>query len=415
VEEAMNNDLFVWFYPPHGQEPQLCGRLDLIGGRQCVFSYAREYLSRADGIALCPDLPLRDGQYTAPVGLELHPIFEDAGPDRWGRRVIDRAFNPRRRAAIDYLALAGEDRIGALGFSASDEIYQVDQAPAFHRSDLPSLIEAARAVELQLPIDERLRQLLRPGGTAGGARPKAVIDDEGSAWIAKFAADGDAVDFCAIEHASVRLARECGIEAPESRLVQLGRSRALLVKRFDREPGGGRIHFASARTMLLGDGIPEEQMAYADIAEFARRFSPTPAEDSLQMFRRMVLNILIENTDDHAKNHAFLHQGTDRWRLSPVYDIQPQLQGIPYQQLIVGDEGTDPTLTNALSQAGRFMLTPAAAHAEVERILETVSGWREVFGESGVCERDIHELESFMMRDVELPPLSTRRRTKRGA
>lgn len=410
----MNDHLFVWFYPPHGHEPQLCGRLDLIGGRQCLFAYAREYLSRQAAIALCPDLPLRDGQYAAPVGLELHPVFEDAGPDRWGRRVIDRAFNPRRRAAIDYLALAGEDRIGALGFSDSDDVYQVNHVPAFHRGDLPSLIEAARAVELQLPIDDRLRQLLRPGGTAGGARPKAVIEDDGSAWIAKFPAEGDDVDFCAIEHASLRLARECGIETPESRLVQLGRSHTLLVKRFDREPGGGRIHFASARTMLLGDGIPEEQMAYADIAEFARRFSPTPAEDSLQVFRRMVLNILIENTDDHAKNHAFLHQGADRWRLSPVYDVQPQLQGIQYQQLIVGDEGTDPTLTNALSQAGRFMLTPSEAYREVERLLDRVSGWREVFRESGVSERDIRELEPFMMRDSELPPPPTRRRSERS-
>ncbi|KAF7961616.1 hypothetical protein AWV80_31315 [Cupriavidus sp. UYMU48A] len=132
------------------------------------------------------------------------------------------------------------------------------------------------------------------------------------------------------------------------------------------------------------------------------------------MFRRMVLNILIENTDDHAKNHAFLHQGGENWRLSPVYDVQPQLQGIPYQQLIVGDHGTDPTLANALSQASRFMLTPAEAHAEVEKIVETVSGWREVFLESGVCERDIRELERFIVRDSELPPLPTRRRTERG-
>ncbi|QYY34058.1 MULTISPECIES: type II toxin-antitoxin system HipA family toxin [Cupriavidus] len=411
----MTGHLYVWLYQPHSHEPVLCGRLDLIGGRQCLFSYAPDYLRRKDAIALSPDLPLRNGQYAAPSGLELHPVFEDAGPDRWGRRVIDRAFNPRRRASIDYLALAGEDRIGALGFASTADSYEVNHPPVFHRGDLPGLIEAARAVELQLPIDDRLRQLLRPGGTAGGARPKAIIDDDGSSWIAKFAAEGDEVDFCAIEHASLVLAQACGIDAPESRLVQLGRQNTLLVKRFDREPGGGgRIHFASARTLLLAEGIPEEQMSYADIAEVARRYSPEPLEDCLQMFRRMVLNILIENTDDHAKNHAFLHHGGENWRLSPVYDVQPQLQGIPYQQLIVGDHGTDPTLANALSQASRFMLTPAEAHAEVEKIVETVSGWREVFFESGVCERDIRELERFIVRDSELPPLPTRRRTERG-
>ncbi|WP_245176353.1 HipA domain-containing protein [Cupriavidus sp. AcVe19-6a] len=128
-------------------------------------------------------------------------------PALWGRRVIDWAFNPHRRAAIDYLALAGEDRIGALGFASMVDSYEVNHPPVFHRGDLPGLIEAARAVELQLPIDDRLRQLLRPGGTAGGARSKAIIDDDGSSWIAKFPAEGDEVDFCAIEHASLVLAQ----------------------------------------------------------------------------------------------------------------------------------------------------------------------------------------------------------------
>ncbi|ODV41871.1 hypothetical protein AWV79_32090 [Cupriavidus sp. UYMMa02A] len=133
----MTDHLYVWLYRPHSHEPVLCGRLDLIGGRQCLFSYAPVYLRRKDAIALSPDLPLRDGHYAAPSGLELHPVFEDAGPDRWGRRVIDRASNPRRRAAIDYLALAGEDRIGALGFASTADSYEVNHPPVFHRGDLP--------------------------------------------------------------------------------------------------------------------------------------------------------------------------------------------------------------------------------------------------------------------------------------
>ncbi|QYY33564.1 HipA N-terminal domain-containing protein (plasmid) [Cupriavidus pinatubonensis] len=129
----MNDHLFVWFYPPPGHDPLLCGRLDLIGGRQCLFSYAPEYLNRSNAIALCPDLPLLERQYVASAGVEMHPIFEDAGPDRWGRRVMDLAVNPRRRAAIDYLALAGVDRIGALGFSGSGESSPVRGAPPVHR------------------------------------------------------------------------------------------------------------------------------------------------------------------------------------------------------------------------------------------------------------------------------------------
>lgn len=335
--------------------------------------------------------------------MSLLPVFEDAGPDRWGQRVIDRACNPRRRAAIDYLALAGEDRIGALGFSASEEAYRTGHEEAFHRGDLASLLEAARAVELQLPIDDRLRQLLRPGGTAGGARPKATIDDGGRPWIAKFPAEGDEVDFCALEHATLRLAAVCGIVVPDSRLVHLDRSSVLLVARFDRNTDGSRIHFASARTMLMADGIPESAMSYADIAETSRRLSPAPAEDSRQVFRRMVFNILIENTDDHDKNHAFLHAGDDAWRLAPAYDIQPQLQGLNYQLLNVGDDGAAPSLANAATQASRFMLTAAEAREELERMVDGVSRWREVFAREGVSARDIGACEAYMMRDAVLP------------
>lgn len=410
MEKAVTDHLFVWIYPPHQPTPVLCGRLDLIGGRQSLFSYATGYLERQDSFPVSPDLPLRPGQYAPPPGLPLPPIFEDAGPDRWGQRVIDRAFNPRRRAAIDYLALAGEDRIGAFGFCLSDQAYIVEQSPIFHRGDLASLLEAARAVELQLPIDERLRQLLRPGGTAGGARPKATIDDDGRAWIAKFPAQGDDVDFCAIEHACLRLAAACGIEVPESRLVKLDRSSVLLVARFDREPDGARTHFASARTMLLAQGIGEPEMSYADIAEVARQFSPTPVDDSRQMFRRMVFNVLIENTDDHAKNHAFLHAGGQAWRLAPAYDLQPQMQGLHYHQLIIGNDGSEPTLANALSYASRFMLTESEARTEIEALLDGVSRWKQVFSEAGVPACNIEACAPYMMRDTTLPRPRSRRR-----
>lgn len=411
MEKAVTDHLFVWIYLPHQATPVPCGRLDLIGGRQSLFSYAAEYLERADSFPVSPDLPLRPGQYAPPPGFPLPPIFEDAGPDRWGQRVIDRAFNPRRRAAIDYLALAGEDRIGALGFCLSDQTYIVEPSPAFHRGDLASLLEAARAVELQLPIDERLRQLLRPGGTAGGARPKATIDDDGRAWIAKFPAQGDDVDFCAIEHACLRLSAACGIDVPESRLVRLERSSILLVARFDREPDGTRIHFASARTMLLAQGIAEQDMSYADIAEVARQLSPTPVDDSRQMFRRMVFNVLIENTDDHAKNHAFLHAGRQSWRLAPAYDLQPQMQGLHYHQLIIGNDGSEPSLANALSYASRFMLTESEARTEIEALLDGVSKWKEVFSEAGVPPYDIEACAPCMMRDTTLPSPRTRRRS----
>ncbi|SAK79634.1 putative protein related to capsule biosynthesis enzyme-like protein [Caballeronia hypogeia] len=397
----MKTELHIWIYPPGELAPQHCGALDLIGGRRCLFSYAESWLSDRRAFPLSPDLPLRSGAFEPEKGLDLHPIFEDAGPDRWGRRVIDTAFRPERKSPIDYLALAGEDRIGALGFSWSAENYETPKDQAFYAADLEALVSAAHAIEAHLPIDERLRRLLQPGRSVGGARPKAIIQDEGRYWIAKFPAEGDEVDVSAVEHASLRLAQACGIEVPDSRLVALRGKSVLIVERFDRDRSGARRHFASAKTLLVAEGHDIENVAYGDVAEVARRFSPDPRVDSRQLFRRMVFNVLMENTDDHEKNHAFLNDN-GKWKLSPAYDLQPQLQGIGYQQLIVGAQAHEPSIENALSHAGRFMLTSAEANAEVEHMLVVLSRWPEAFRQAGVSERDIDACQRFVLVDRQL-------------
>jgi serine/threonine-protein kinase HipA len=396
----MNDELHVWIYPPGALVPRLCGTLHLVGGRRCLFSYTRDWLDDKRAFELSPDLPLRAGTFEPEQGQEIHPIFEDAGPDRWGRRVIDTAFRPQRRSPIDYLALAGEDRIGALAFSWSAEAYETPGDQAFHIADLEGLTEAAHAIELHEPIDERLRRLLQPGRSVGGARPKAIIQDDGRRWIAKFPAEGDEVDVSVVEHASLRLAGLCRIEVPESRLVSIRGKRVLLVERFDRDADGHRLHFASGRTMLIAEGIDVSAASYGDLAEIARRHSPEPKADSLQLFQRMLFNIVMENTDDHEKNHAFLNQ-KGKWKLSPAYDLQPQLQGIGYQQLIVGAKAHEPTVENALSDTGRFMLTRTEASHEAERLLDVLSRWREHFRAEGVSERDIELCQRYVLVDRE--------------
>ncbi|MDR5776980.1 MULTISPECIES: type II toxin-antitoxin system HipA family toxin [unclassified Caballeronia] len=391
----MNNELHVWIYPPQALTPNRCGTLELVGGRRCLFSYSPSWLTDKAGFALSPDLPLQAGRFEPANGQELHPIFEDAGPDRWGRRVIDTAFRPARRSPIDYLALAGEDRIGALGFSWDAGEYRTPQDQAFYGADLGALASAAHAIEVHEPIDERLRRLLQPGRSVGGARPKAIIQEDGRFWIAKFAAEGDEVDVSAIEHASLLLARECGIEAPASRLVPIRGRNVLLVERFDREATGARRHFASAKTLIMAQGISPEDIAYSDLADVARRFSPEPKADSLQVFRRMIFNVLMENTDDHEKNHAFLFE-RGKWKLSPAYDIQPQIQNVGYQQLRVGVFGHEPSIANAMSECGRFMLTKEEASAEVERAVAILGNWPERFAEAGVAERDVATCMQFV-------------------
>ena len=397
----MNNELHVWIYPPGALTPKHCGTLDLIGGRRCLFSYSGSWLNDRQAFELSPDLPLRVGAFEPEAGHDLHPIFEDAGPDRWGRRVIDTAFRPERRSPIDYLALAGEDRIGALGFSWSAERNETPKDQAFYAADLEALVGAAHAIEVHEPIDERLRRLLQPGRSVGGARPKAIVQEDGRFWIAKFPAEGDEVDISAVEHASLRLAKDCGMAVPDSRLVSIPGKSVLLVERFDRELSGARRHFASAKTLLVAEGHDVASVAYADLAEVARRYSPEPKSDSGQLFQRMVFNVLMENTDDHEKNHAFLND-KGKWKLAPAYDLQPQLQGIGYQQLIIGAQAHEPSIANALSDAGRFMLTSAEANAEVERMLEVLSQWPKKFRQAGVSERDIEVCQRFVLVDRQL-------------
>ncbi|KND62162.1 hipa protein [Candidatus Burkholderia verschuerenii] len=152
--------------------------------------------------------------------------------------------------------------------------------------------------------------------------------------------------------------------------------------------------------MLIAESIDVAAAAYADLAEIARRYSVQPREDSRQLFRRMIFNILMENTDDHEKNHAFLnHDG--KWKLSPAYDLQPQIQGIGYQQLILGVQAHEPSIANALSEAGRFMLTSSEANAEVERLIEVLSHWPKAFRAAGVSERDIETCQRFVLVERE--------------
>lgn len=392
----MNDLLYVWVYPQEEQKPVLCGVLELLQGRRCLFSYDASWLAHPKAFALCPDMALRAGVIEPPASLDLHPIFEDAGPDRWGKNIINKVFNPQRRSPIEYLELAGEDRIGALGFSRSDLEYQIPDEQAFYAADLPDLIRAANALVAQMPIDADLRRLLRPGATAGGARPKAIIKHNNEDWIAKFPAEGDECDACAVEHASLRLASLCGIEVPESQLVEIGSQNVLLIKRFDRERNS-RVHFASARSILIAEGIAEGTMGYADLADSARRLSSAPTSDCHQLFRRMTLNVLIENTDDHEKNHAFLYQN-GHWRLSPAYDIQPQLQGIGYHQLRIGKEGHAPTLSNVLSESNRFLLKRDAAAHIVDDIVKQTREWQGVFANEGVSQHDIDLCANYVMR-----------------
>lgn len=282
------------------------------------FMYDDAYLSRSDAFAIDPSLPLseRSGFVAGLPG-----AFSDAAPDRWGRRLIRRA-SARVPDEVDYLlGVYDRTRQGALRFKLPEtSTFCTEDAEVPPVVRLPRLLAACRAVLTEDDAAEEVKCLLDAGSsTLGGARPKATVDDGGDFYIAKFPAPGDEHDVMAWEKTALDLASLCGIEVPDSRLVRIGGEGVLLTRRFDRGTGV-RIPYLSAMSLLgARDG---ECRDYVEMAEALASFVGSPERDLRELFRRMVFSIVVNNTDDHLRNHGFL-RAEGCWRLSPAFDINP--------------------------------------------------------------------------------------------
>lgn len=370
--------------------------------------YGRHYVNDRDAFALDPvHLPLisdrqlvrrrRDGSFG---------VLSDAGPNAWGVRLtssINRKHNlPQPATPVEWFIKSWHFGSGCLGFSAHHTITPQQGVVAAPLADLQA--RQVRAIEAlstdaDAPLDEEAIRLFFPGGSLGGVRPKTVVMHEGMEYIAKFSRLDDRFDVPAAEYATLRLAHAAGIDLPDFELVTIGGRSVLLVARFDRAADGGRIHYLSANTLLDIDQVSADQYrtsySYAGIAEALRPLDAQVQADSHELFRRMVLNILVGNVDDHLRNHALLRQADGRYRLSPAFDIVPHLDAAVLPQSIgVGADGAASTLENALSQCGRFLLRDVEARAIIEQVRSAVSPWRKVFRESGVTATDIQTLSS---------------------
>ncbi len=359
--------------------------------------YAPAWL--ADGLALSEDLPLKPGEFLPAEQDAAAGAVDDARPDRWGERVIRLIDRPARLSTLDYLYFAGDDRFGALGVSTSDESYQPRRhGPTPQLADVPTMLLLVRQVEDGEPVDERLRRLITPGATLGGARPKALLQIDGEPWVVKFAESGDPLDSPLIEHAAMTLATRAGIDACETRAIRVADGHAVAIRRFDRA-GAGRLHALSAHVALRAAG---EEYGYPELALLLRRRAEADrfAAEGAQLFRRMVFNILIDNTDDHEKNHVLLVDGRQRYRLAPAFDVLPSGQALGYQQMRVGRDGAESTLDNALSEHRAFALTLAEAKAACRAVARAVDGWQAHFAAAGVAPRHLALLASQIDRDA---------------
>jgi serine/threonine-protein kinase HipA len=381
------DELYLWLVTQPSQ-PVLIGELHLVRTTRGVsLRYAPDWLER--GFPLSEDLPL--------IGEELLPnepgiaigAVDDARPDRWGERVIRFLDKPPRLSLLEYLYFAGDDRFGALGVSTSAEEYRPRQlGPLPALSDTDTIHELIRKVQANEPVPESQRRLISPGVTLGGARPKALLDIAGEQWVIKFS-DGDPADTPLIEHASMLLAQKANIRVALTQAVRLTHGHAVAIKRFDRERGS-RLHCLSASVALRAAA---ERFGYPELAQLLRRRGVVEQDqnerDMQELFRRMVFNILIDNTDDHEKNHALIATDAQQYRLSPAYDVLPSGQALGFQQMRVGEEEADSTLANALSMAPLFSLKKDAAIRQVREVVVVVNGWQKHYAECGVTRGDI--------------------------
>jgi serine/threonine-protein kinase HipA len=371
-------------------EAHFVGRLWLHrskGRERASFEYSSEWRSSPVHFSLEPALEIGEGSFHTDKA--LFGSIGDSAPDRWGRLLMERrearrAKSENRRAhklhESDYLLMVNDlARQGALRFSES-----IDGSFLATESDVPippmvhleRLLSASDRILACVEMDEDIRDLVDPGASIGGARPKAsVFDNEGNLHIAKFPSQNDDWDVELWEFLSFRMAARAGLSVPEFRLKKILNRNVLLLKRFDRRGQEVRIPFLSAMSMLeASDG---DHGSYLDLGEILREYGSSPSEDLVNLWRRMVFNIMISNVDDHLRNHGFLYQGTSGWRLSPVYDLEPTPEYKKPRILHTRIDFYDGTasLDLAYEVAEEFGLDPGRARKIAKEVAIAVKDW----------------------------------------
>ena len=398
-------ECFVYITLPGQTEPVTAGRFALALGRRGTmegrFVYGRSYLERSNAVALDPvELKLSPRTYLTAALDGVFGALRDASPDYWGRRVIQRHLRKAQPGELEYLLYSPDDRAGALGFGHN----QIPPAPkrSFNQTlDLAHMQSIADAIVAneELPADvanEQVENLILIGTSMGGARPKAVVEDDDGLWIAKFNRPDDPWNNARVEHAMLTLAQACGLSTADSRLKSIAGRDVLLVKRFDRErtqAGYLRSRMISALTLLRSDEAHESRgkWSYVVLAEEVRRVCADPEQNAAELFRRMCFNALISNIDDHPRNHALIAKQAD-WKLSPAYDLTPAVPvSINRRDLAMecGNAGRFANADNLLSQSARFLLDPGQATSIMDLMEEQVRGtWYSTACAAGVSERD---------------------------
>ena len=400
--------------------PLLVGELgyaQLRGSDSYSFRFSPEWLRQYGGLFLSADINNYPGQQYTQPGRDIFGCFSDALPDRWGRLLLNRREQilateekrpVRRLSSFDYLmGIDDFSRMGGFRFKESRYGAFINCNKSLRippLTDIRTLAAASMEIEKseelnRLPEKKWLLQLVHPGTSLGGARPKSgVMDEDGNLCVAKFPSRNDDYDVGLWEHHSHLLAKEAGVVAAETSVIETGgKYHALLSKRFDRTADGRRKHFASAMTLLgLTDGCDAKTgNGYIDIVDFILQ-NCCDVEDNLrQLFRRVAFNIAIGNSDDHFRNHGFLL--TPRgWTLSPAYDMNPTLN--EYQALLINSSTNHADLQLLLDSSEEYMIGQEEARQIIHEVKAGIKQWKTIALRLGIAKREMDVFEQVFNR-----------------
>jgi serine/threonine-protein kinase HipA len=367
---------FVWVWLPGEETPVVAGRIE-TDAETTSFNYGLSYLERHNAIALYqPELPLGRGHILPLTSLTLAGCISDAGPDAWGQRVIRRKVlgDPDRTdelGIITYLLESGSDRIGGLDFQQS----AADYVPRGDGASLEELLHAADRLEQGLPFSSELDEALLHGSSVGGARPKVLLHDRERPVIAKLSSSRDSSPVVKAEAVAMLLAKRVGLDVAAVEVIECLGKDVLLVNRFDRSPRAAtRKLMVSALTMLELDEMQARYATYPALADVVRQRFTAPKAALRELFSRIVFNVCVGNTDDHARNHAAFWDG-ESLTLTPAYDICPQQRAgqETAQAMAIGRDGTRQSqLATCVQAAGVYLLDEAEARSIVDHQVQTI-------------------------------------------
>jgi serine/threonine-protein kinase HipA len=403
TSNTTDKEAFVWIWLPSATEPVVAGKLEADDQGNVQFNYGKSYLDRINATPPAitiyePELPLKKGVLPLLDGLTMPGCIRDSAPDAWGRRVIINKKLGRKGKDTDtdalgeltYLLESGSDRIGALDFQRSPSEYVPRSA---NNVPLEELLQSAARVEQGVPLTPELDQALFHGSSIGGARPKALIEDQGTKYVAKFSSSSDLYSVVKAEYIAMRLAALAGINAAPVKLVQAAQKEILLIERFDREKtskGWTRKVMVSALTLFGLDEMMARYASYETFAEIIRHRFDYPKQTLEELFSRIVFNILCGNTDDHARNHAAFWNGKTL-QLTPAYDICPQVRTgrEATQAMLISGNNRLSKLKFCLDAEPHFQLSESKAKAILEKQREAIEeNWDKVCDEANLSTVD---------------------------